>query len=581
MTRHFILVVSTFLAQSYGAEDARHRRALEQLKKIAVVETNVMIPMRDGVRLATDIVRPKGEGRFPVVLTRTPYRKRTPLNAGGIRSGYAFAVQDVRGRYESEGEFYPFIREADDGYDTIEWLAAQSWCDGNIGMSGGSYVGLTQLAAAMAQPPHLRCIRPFVPPADFDGGTIFYGGALRMELAQGWLLGQSWRGQRVLRSEVPDAERKQWQPWRSFQKWCWHLPLKEPGPIVIGGPGYAQCWSDIVANWENPEYWIGISAALRPEKVQVPVLIGGGFYDIFAQENIQLLFSLRERGGTEAARRHSHLLMGPWVHGLGRPAGDVNYRAAHSELGGLDEAWYGRWLKGEKNGVDEWPAMRFFVMGLDRWVDTDAWPPKESKLRRLYFARGTLAETPPAADEPPSVFTYDPAKPVPTSGGTNLILPNGVQDHAANAQRPDVVAFVSDVLDEDVVVAGRARVHLFVSSSAPDTDFTAMVLDVRPDGYLANLQDGITRARYRNGRARPQLLKPGEIVELDIDLWSTAYVFKKGHRVAVHISSSNFPRFDRNLNTADTPGQGTQIQTADNKIYHDALRASYLEGSVY
>jgi len=575
MRRLWLALLCLVIMHAALGQDAPREKA--EKGQLAIVETDVMAPMRDGVKLATDIVRPRKEGKFPALLSRTPYSKKTPPGPMAALSGYALVVQDTRGRYESEGEFYPFLHETLDAYDTIEWLASQPWCDGNVGMMGGSYVGFTQLAAALAKPPHLRCIAPTVPPADFDHGTLFWGGALRLELAQGWLLGQSWNSQRVLRKQAPADELKRWEPERNFQKWCWHLPLVEPGPIAVGGPGYLRCWQDVLANWERPGHWDPISAAARPEQIVTPTLIVGGFYDIFAQEDFDLLLALRARGGSEESRQHSHLIMGPWVHGIGKPAGDMDFPAARQALQGVQEKWNARWLKGQKNDVDAWPPIKFFLMGADKWIEADAWPPKGSQPKKFYFTGKTLSDKPPAASEPPSAFTYDPTKPVPTLGGTNLNLARGIQDHRANAKRPDVLEFMTEPLADDLAVAGRLRAHLFVSSSAPDTDFTAMLLDVRPDGYMANIQDGITRARYRNGRGKPQLLKPGEIIVLDVDLWSTAYVFKKGHRVAVHVSSSNFPRFDRNLNTADPPGQGTKPQTAENKVYHDPAHASYLE----
>ncbi|MBL7224333.1 MAG: CocE/NonD family hydrolase [Candidatus Brocadiae bacterium] len=553
---------------------------IELLKRHAIVDQDVMVAMRDGVRLATDVVRPKGDGRYPVVLLRTPYHKS--LGPGGmVRRGYAFVAQDVRGRYGSEGDFYPFKHDLDDAFDTIAWIARQPWCDGNVGMMGGSYVGFTQLAAAMTAPPSLRCIAPTVPPSDFDHRTLFYGGALRMELAQGWLLGQAWRSQRVARNEVPADELQRHRQAGEFRQWCRHFPLRDPGPIAVGGPSYVQCWADMVASWGKPGAWKHTSAAQRPEAITVPVLITAGFYDIFAQENIELLLALRQRGGSELTRQHSHLIIGPWVHGVGRAAGDVDFPEAHAALRGLGQKWQARWLKGEKNGVDDWPPIHAFVMGQGRWLATDTWPPKQSKPTRLHLAAGTLALQPPKGGAPSSTFTYDPDDPVPTTGGTNLILPKGIRDHRAIAERPDVLSFATGPLERDVVVVGRLRAHLCVSSSAPDTDFTAMLLDVRPDGTRANVQDGIVRLRYRDGRDKPQPVKPGKVVEVGIDLWSTAYTFKAGHRIALHVSSSNFPRFDRHLNVAGPPADWTKGQKATNTVHHDADHDSYVELPVF
>ncbi|HUT37094.1 MAG TPA: CocE/NonD family hydrolase [Planctomycetota bacterium] len=565
---------------SLGATCLAGARPHPLLERNAVVETDVMVPMRDGVKLATDLVRPKGEGKFPVILTRTPYRKNLGPAGMAVAAGYAFACQDVRGRFASEGDHRPFLDDPNDAFDTIAWLARQPWCDGNVGMMGGSYVGYTQLAAAMTRPPALRCILPGVPPSDFDHRVAFFGGALRQELVQGWLIGQAWSSQRVQRKQAPAEELQKWQPHRNFMQWCWHLPLTDPGPLTVGGPGYVNYWLDGVRNWEKPGLWRDISAVQRAEDIQVPVCITAGFYDIFTQENLDLLLALRTRGGSDLARKHSHILIGPWPHGIGSAAGDANFPSARSALGGIQERWFARWLKNQPNDADKWPPIRAYIMGQDRWLDTDTWPPAASKPTKLYLAKGKLAPEPPKQDEAPSAFTYDPAKPVPTLGGNNLIIPKGMKDHRKNAERPDVRQFLTEPLDRDLAVVGTMRAHLFVSSSAPDTDFTAMLLDVRPDGYQANIQDGIVRCRYREGRGKPKLLKPGEVVEVEIDLWSTAYVFKKGNRIALHISSSNFPRFDRNLNVADHPASWAKPQAAENKLYHDPAHASYVELSV-
>jgi len=568
-----LLIASAALAGAKG------EAFLDALRKNAVVETDVMVPMRDGVKLATDLARPKGEGKFPVILMRTPYRKNLGPAGMAVAAGYAFATQDVRGRFNSEGDHRPFLDDPNDAFDTIAWLAKQPWCDGHVGMMGGSYVGFTQLAAAMTKPPALRCILPGVPPSDFDNRVAFYGGALRQELVQGWLIGQAWSSQRVQRKQAPADEVAKWRP-HHFMAWCWHLPLSEPGPLTVGGPGYANYWLDGVRNWEKPGLWRDISPIQRAEDIQVPTLITAGFYDIFAQENLELLLALRARGGSDAARTHSHILIGPWAHGIGVPEGDTTFLSATRALGGIQEKWFARWLKNQPNEADKWPPIRAYVMGQDRWLDTDTWPPAQSKPTKLYLAKGKLAPEPPKQDEAPSAFTYDPAKPVPTLGGNYLSLAKAMHDHRKNAQRPDVLAFYSEPLERDVAVVGTMRARLFVSSSAPDTDFTAMLLDVRPDGYQGNIQDGIVRCRYREGRGKPKLLKPGEIVEVEIDLWSTAYVFEKGNRIALHVSSSNFPRFDRNLNVPDHPSAWTKLQTAENKVHHGPAHPSFIELSV-
>ena len=542
-----------------------------------VTEQDVMVPMRDGVKLATDIVRPSAEGKYPAVLTRTPYRKNVGPLSFIAKMGFVLVDQDVRGRFNSEGEFSAFQNEGSDGYDTIEWIARQPWCDGNVAMAGGSYLGLTQVAAAAERPPHLRCILPAVPPADFDDYSGFCGGATRYELVNGWLVGMAFSSQRVQQKQVGADEVARWRKDADFKSWCWHLPLNDPGPLALGGPSYVQSWTQLCGSWEQPGTFKRSSAGERASDIVVPTLIKGGFYDIFCQEDINLLLALRQHGGSELARRNSFLIIGPWTHGLGGPAGDVDFPAARKTAPNVDSTWYTHWLKNDKSDIEHWPAIRAFVMNQDRWIDTDTWPPKESSPTRYYLSDQTLALDPPSKDQPSQTFTYDPANPVPTLGGNNLNVARGIYDHRKLVQRPDVLEYATPMLTNDVTVVGPLRAHLFVSTSAPDTDFTAMLLDIRPDGYEANVQDGIIRLRYRHGRAKPELLTKGQVVEADIDLWSTAYCFKAGHRLALHISSSNFPRFDRNLNTAEMPGTGTKFVTAQNTVYHDAERASYVE----
>jgi hypothetical protein len=542
-----------------------------------IVEENVMVPMRDGVKLATDIARPPGDGKFPAVLSRTPYKKRVKDSAWATKLGFVLIVQDVRGRYGSEGEFSAFQSESNDGYDTIEWIARQPWCDGNIGMAGGSYLGLTQVAAAMARPPHLRCIIPAVPPADFDHYSGFFGGATRLEMTNAWLLGEAASSQRMLHKQVPADELHQWEKQRDFKTWCWHLPLGDPGPLSLGGPGYVSSWTRVMKSWEHPDAWKDVSAAERPEDVQVPVAVHAGFYDIFEQEDINLVLALRQRGGSELTRKHSHLLIGPWTHALGDRTGDVDFAVARKTEPHLEGIWYGHWLKHDNSDIDNWPAIRAFVMNQDRWIDTDTWPPKQVVPTRYYLSDKSLSTEIPGKDVSPQTYSYDPADPVPTLGGNNLTVARGIHDHRKLASRPDVLEYMTPILTSDLTIVGPLKAHIFVSSSAPDTDFTAMLLDVRPDGYQANVQDGIIRLRYRHGRAKPELLSKGQVVDADIDLWSTAYCFKSGHRLALHISSSNFPRFDRNLNVAESPATASKPAVAQNMVYHDAEHASYVE----
>jgi putative CocE/NonD family hydrolase len=281
--------------------------------------------------------------------------------------------------------------------------------------------------------------------------------------------------------------------------------------------------------------------------------------------------------------------MGPWVHNCRGPAGAVSFPKGDLRLSTLQQEWFDRWLCGNTNTVTAWPPIQYFVMNSNFWVNGDQWPPKDLEPRRYYLhydaasRQRSLAAPLPAPGVAPSAFTYDPTRPVPTLGGNNLTIVRGIQDHWDHSQRADVVGFESEPLTKDLTIAGRVRVHLAVASSALDTDFTAMLLDVVPGksdnerARHANVLDGIVRARYRHGREKADMLEPDKAVELDVDLWSTAYTFKAGHCIRLNISSSNFPRFDRSLNTADAPGHGTALQKADNKLFHDAAHPSFIE----
>jgi len=580
------LIAAAFTVTAGLAQEPQH---------VTILTERVMAPMRDGVKLATFIRRPDTGKKVPVILSRSPYNADPRAKSGAqVRRGdpaarFAFVSQDVRGRYASEGGFYPMKNEAQDGYDAIEWLARQPWCDGNVAMAGGSYLGFTQLAAAMERPPHLRAIWAVVAPADLNHGTHFYGGALRQELVQGWMIGMAKNSQRVLRNETPKEDLDRWRDAGQFSKWCRHLPLADAGPLIIGGTGYTQAWSDTMESWQQPRRWDPISALVNVEKFNVPTLLVAGWYDIFSQADIELWSALRARGGSELARRETRLLMGPWIHGCRAPTGAVSFPAGEVNLSSLQMEWCDRWLCGNTNAIAGWPSLRYFVMNSDRWADGDQWPPKNATPTKYFLNVNTasrqrvLSTTPPNGDGQPSAFTYDPANPVPTLGGNNLTIVRGIQDHFEHSQRSDVIGFETPPLEKDLTIAGRVRVHLTVASSAPDTDFTAMLLDVvqiknqSKGSYCANVLDGIVRARYRHGRSKPELLRPGEPVELDIDLWSTAYTFKAYHRIRLNISSSNFPRFDRNPNTAATPGRGEELQKADNRIFHDARRSSFVE----
>jgi len=567
-----------------------------------VLEKDVAVPMRDGVNLATDIYRPDREGLFPVILVRTPYNKNDPLLTNVIMfdpvraaaAGYAVCVQDVRGRYASEGKFRPIHQEVDDGYDAVEWAAAQPWSSGRVGMAGASYVGATQWLAAIASPPHLVAMAPNITASAYHEGWFYQGGAFEWGFVASWAV--NFLALDTLLKERPGDEaavRRLIQAMDELDRWFWHLPLKDFPPLA--GVEYFREW---LAHPLHDDYWGRVNIEAHYENVKAAALNIGGWYDIFLYGTVRNFLGLRSRGGSEAARK-SRLIVGPWAHvtrsllWMGNLVGEVNFgvQAASQviDLTGIQLRWFDYWLKGIENGVDREPPVRLFVMGKNVWEDFEDFPPPGAKELRLYLHSGgranglwgdgvLSAEAP--GEEPADRFVYDPENPVPTRGGglccSDVYLPGGAFDQREVEARPDVLVYTSAPLERDLEVIGPVKVRLFVASSAPDTDFTAKLVDVYPDGRAINVTDGILRLRYRNGRERAELVEPGRVYEVEVDLWYTAHVFRAGHRVRLEVSSSNFPRFDRNLNTGGPIGAEAEGQVAVQRVFHDRTKPSAL-----
>src|SRR5713226_3549627 len=521
------------------------------------VERGVAMKTPDGVTLRADIYRPKAGGRFPVLLERTPYNK-----AGGdfgtraAALGYVVILQDVRGRFTSEGEWYPFKYEGEDGYDTVEWAAALPYCNGKVGMFGGSYVGATQMLAAMAQPPHLAGIFPVVTASNYHDGWTYQGGAFEQWFGESWTSGLA---ENTLQKRVEKNT--------NAMSWIKTLPLASY-PLLE--PGTAQGLAPYFLDWlQHPaydNYWKTWSIEDHYAQIQVPAYHMGGWYDIFMGGTLRNYAGIKAGAGSEAARRGQRLMIGPWYHGpFNGKTGDVDFgpESRMEESDDLILRWYDYLLKGNPNGMENEKPVKIFVMGKNVWRDEDDWPLARARSTRFYLhsggkantstGDGTLNTTAPRS-EASDVFTYDPADPVPTRGGglccDNEHLASGAFDQRPKEQRSDVLVFSSPILQGEMEVTGPISVELYASSSAVDTDFTAKLIDVRPDGYAQNLTDGILRARYRNSQEKPELMEPGHIYKFTIDLWATSNVFLAGHRLRLEVSSSNFPRFDRNLNTA-------------------------------
>jgi putative CocE/NonD family hydrolase len=554
------------------------------------VDRNVGVTMRDGVVLFADVYRPVGPGTFPALLTRTPYDKalRGPVSfvIRAATAGYAVVVQDVRGRYASEGEFYTFVNERQDGYDTLEWLAAQPWCDGNVGMFGGSYVGLTQWQAAMSGHPALKAIVPHVTASNYHDGWTYQGGAFELQFNLSWTMSVLALNTALRGSEgglASPAAQAIFDASDSLDREFQRLPLA--GHPILGS--WATYYDDWVNHPTYDEFWQALDVSRGYEDISVASLNTGGWYDIFLSGTLENFAGMRAAAAAGEKHRHQ-LLVGPWNHGgmvTGNPIGSYDFgmrsTGAVIDSEGLHLRWYDRWLRGIDNGVDDDPPVRLFVMGANRWKTAEDWPLPGTEWQEWFLhsdgranslrGDGALSRESPAS-EPPDSFVYNPRNPVPTLGGglcCNAVFSlGGAWDQSEIEQREDVLVYTSAPLEQPVEVTGPVHVTLYASSSAPDTDFTAKLVDVAPSGFARNLTDGILRARFRESMSEEKLLTPGEVVTYEIDLWATSNLFRHGHRIRVEISSSNFPRFDRNPNTGELPGRSTKMVSALQTVLH-------------
>ena len=582
-----------------------------QLNQQIVVDYDVQAKMRDGVILRANVFRPFGDGRWPVLLTRLPYGKDLPLGSSLLdpaqvaRRGYVVIVQDTRGRMTSEGEWVPFVNEPEDGVDTIAWAAQLPYSDGQVGMYGVSYFGFTQWSAAIHQPAALKAMVPFQTWNDPFNGMLFRGGA--QELGSG----ASWQLQMALDLLV---RRNQGNP-QALGRAIYQL-VREID--TLGTTGYASLplnefaplkQQDIApAFFENYAHPLERDFELiRPlqilghhHAVTVPTLNIGGWYDIFLQDTITNFKLMREEGSTPEARQ-SKLLIGPWTHGgVTNPIGELNFGFASSaalidlkiDFVSLQVRWFDHWLKGINTGMLNEAPIKLFVMGANVWRDEYEWPLARAVETRYYLQSGGQANSlggdgvltihaPETVDVHSDQYVYDPADPTPTRGGALLMTPeyrSGPYDQRPIEERVDVLVYSTDPLLADVEVTGPIKVHLWAVSSAPDTDFVARLIDVHPDGYAQNLTDGIIRARYRHfaqGEA-PSLIEPGKAYEYEIDLWSTSNLFKAGHRIRLDVTSSSFPRWDRNPNTGHAFGADAELALAYQTILHDSEHPSYV-----
>ena len=567
------------------------------------IDHNVPVRMRDGAVLYADIYRPDSPGRYPVILCRTPYNKDdyatkvTSLDSiRAAREGYTVVIQDVRGRYTSEGQFYPYKNEIYDGYDTVEWAAAQPWSTGKVGMHGGSYVGATQWLAAVSRPPHLAAIFPSVTSHDYYEGWTYQGGAFQLNFALNWSATLAlFNIENLSRSlgDLTEVEKLLTEALDHLHDSVRYLPLKDYPAMKT--PGLAPYFYDWIQHPANDSYWRQWNIEERHHTIEVPAYNMGGWYDVFLGGTIRNFVGMRKNGATEVARNGQKLIIGPWLHDSapGNVSGQVDFGMASStaslDFQGIKLRWFDYWLKGNHNGIMEEPPVRIFVMGANVWRDEEEWPLTRTHYIDYYLHSGGNANTlagdgslsPEApGDDPPDVFLYNPRNPVPTRGGGlccyEAAYPAGAFDQREIESRADVLVYSTRPLEEDTEVTGPVTVTLWTASSALDTDFTAKLIDVCPCGGAINLTDGIIRARYRESTAQAKLIHPGEVYEYKIDLWSTSNVFKAGHRIRLEVSSSNFPRFDRNPNTGNALGEDKTLKPAAQTVFHNSGYPSHV-----
>lgn len=508
--------------------------------------------LRDGSKLAANVFKPEGPGPWPVILSRTPYLKDgkgTPESRAALAvqarkytgAGYVFVLQDVRGKGHSQGFYAAYVNDIEDGYDTVEWAAAQPWSTGKVGVTGASALGVTANAAAMAAPPHLKAAYVVVAPFDRSRSS-FMGGVLKDKDSVGWLKQQG----------VSDAEIN---------------TLK------------SRAADDVV--------WNRFAMSTNRKYIQIPMYNVGGWYDIFNEGNTNN-FNWLQNHGARGARGLQKLMMGPFGHGP--LSGDLAYPGEDALAGGFrhEIRWFDYWLKGIDNGVMDEPPVSYFMMAAarkgayspkNRWVREANWPPAFREVR--YYLTPDKGLTPQAPKSAPGALSYrfDPANPVATFGGANLTFERGPMDQRAVGMRDDYLRFQTPVLTKDVAVAGPVTVELYAATDGPDTDFMAKLVDVYPDGYEALVLDAPLRTRYRGGRMPDdvKMMTPGAPERLVLELWSTALTFEAGHRIALHVTSSNAPRFEVNPNTGEAPGEAKlKPRVAVNTVFMDPAHPSAL-----
>lgn len=547
------------------------------------VERSVKVPMHDGVRLSTDLYFPVGApDRLPVIMIRTPYNKSTEWHVQNAKrfaaQGYIVAVQDVRGKFESGGEYTVSAADTYDGSDMLEWLALQPWSTGKVGTTGCSYLGENQVEMAKLRSVHHLAMNPQAASGAFQYFGSWRGGAFELAADADWFLSNG--------SRAP-APKVNWPAlWRS-------LPLK--GMMDRAGV-HGTDWDDFVSHPEGDSWWRTRGYINDTDKFDVPGLYVDAWYDYGVGDTFRMVDLIRKNSVSPKGRDNQFIVIAPTTHCRYEAAtehtivGDRDLGDARYDFFGLYLAWFDHWLREVDNGVEKMPKVQIYVMGKDEWRGENEWPPTRTVFTQYYLRSGGRANgrygdgvlsTERPAGEPPDSFTYDPRTPVPSVGGPNWgpEIPgyaSGAQDQSEVEMRQDVLVYTTEALAKGVEVTGPLEVVLYLSSDVPDTDFTAKLVDVYPDGSAYNVQEGIQRMRYREGLDKRARMKPGDIYEVHLNLNATSNYFRPGHRIRLEISSSNFPRFDRNLNTGGNNFDETSWRVARNTVYHSGENVSYI-----
>ncbi|QSO46831.1 CocE/NonD family hydrolase [Alicyclobacillus mengziensis] len=568
-----------------------------------VFERNVPIPMRDGVTLRANVFRPEADGKYPVILTRLPYGKDTAFSYALLdpvrmaEAGYIVVIQDVRGRFSSEGQYKGFIQEFDDGYDTVEWAANMPGSNGSVGMYGASYFAFTQWAAAASGHPALKVVTPMVAFDDGWGGVGFRNGAYEWGLAASWYLGAMVLPEIArTKKDSPDFPllfgRLVHDADHLSESGYFELPLKDFAPMKRADV-LPEFFHQMLEN-RYSDAWRAISIHPHYDSMQVDAHLIGGWYDVFLKSTIESFVRMKKLG------REARLVIGPWTHSnYGNGVGDLDFgMAANSNFldlkydpTALHQRWFDARLKGVENELAAEPPLRIFVMGENKWRFSSDWPLPETVYTPVYLTSGghahssstdgklTMGTLPSENSADNDTYAYDPGDPVLTNGGNLLmtpLYPPGPKDQTTTEAREDVLVYTSDVLSQPLEITGPLKAKLWVTSSAKDTDFIVRLCDVDEKGRSINLADGVVRMRYRNSFEHPELIVPGEVYEIEVDLWATSNVYLPGHRIRVQVTSSNFPRWNRNLNTGASNEESAEFVTATQTILHDANHPSHI-----